>query len=659
MDVLWEYSSPIHILPDIVVFSGPRMRQETYLAEAHQGQNKYVALRVESTVILASSTSILHILFQLATNLPCSRLKLKLPNIGALRSKQKPPRDMVLEWKTWKLRKRNTIPLAILDIAIIATVLALDRISATRNGIANVPSTFPDPNTRVSTTNIIWSYGLLWTALPSFLMTLYRMSWDALVSAAAERQPFVELAQPRNKASSVRRTIMLDYRSYPSFYNWAIAFRRGHRLLCASMLLSTILSIALVPLAARLLTDEQTEFLSDLNVSVPATFDDEAINGQTDFQAFMTNAAAISIYKANPPAWSTTQYSFQPFEVNDKSISGNVTANITAYSALLDCQVKTASEFEVAYSNRIVQIKGSDRGCEFPKLSMQYAIVENVQLYTVAWSVQCSAAAHYSRFGVVTANFLDTSQTKFTNLTVLSCIPTYWKTQGRLTVSLIPAKLPTFANFLPEETSVTEIHPLFHTVLENSLPSYTTFNPSTYVADAWGHLVYTLAAQRNPQNPLNSTVIRAAMETLFSSFYVSLATTQLFVRDDNPQQLDAKLMEQTTRLFIVSPVAWTIAIIMFCVFVCNVLIIIHSERSTSILQEEPKGLLGSAALLQDSDVSEFVAQLRGSPPQVLNVRKTIKRSYNPDTAQCWYDHDRKRICLLGMQHNETTALEEH
>jgi hypothetical protein len=583
-------------------------------------------------------------------------MKLRLPRIRAIHFQKKHKTDLALEWKTWKLRKRNTISIALLDVSIIAIVLALDRVSATRNGIATVPSTPTGPSTHNSVNHSIWSYGLLWTALPAFLMTLYRMAWDALVNAASERQPFVELAQPGKEASSVRRTIMLDYRTYPSLYNWIIAFRRKHLLLSASMALSTILSIALVPLASHLLSNEPTDFRSEVKVNRPTAFDEGAAMGQSDLQGYMTNAAAISVYNANPPAWSTESYSFQPFEIDDKSITGNITANVTTYSALLDCQIKSASEFEIAYDNNEVNIKGIDRGCAFPPLS--YQLVENVQLYTLAWSTQCGAAVHYSRFGIVTANFLDSSPTKFTNLTVLSCIPSYWKTQGNLTMNMAPGKTAEFANFSPNETSATEIQPLFRTVLEGTLPTYFSFNPSSYVADAWGHLVYTLAAKQSPQNPLNSTVIKSAMETLYSSFFVSLANGQLFVPQNSLLQLDATLTERVSRLFVISPIAWIIAIIMSLVFICNILIIIHSETTTSILQEEPKGLLGSATLLQDSDVNGFVARLRGSPPEELKVRKTVKRMYAPDDAQCWYDPVERRICLLGLEHAETVLPEE-
>jgi hypothetical protein len=566
--------------------------------------------------------------------------------------------DEPAEWKTWKLWKRTTISLAILDITIIATVLVLERASTINNGIATIPSIPTAPVAHFSTSNMIWSYGFLWTALPAFLMSLYRIAWDGLVTATADRQPFVELARSKDKASSARRTIMLDYRSYPSLYNWAIAFHHQHYLLGFSMILSVVLSVALVPLTSHLFAAASTEVLSDMTVSLASAFDDEAVSSQTDLQVPMNIAAAVSIFGATPPPWSTAQYAFQPFDIKDNSTNGNVTARVIAYSSVLDCQVKTESEFSSTNNANTVTISGIDRDCAIPGILLDVSNKKNESLYALAWSnLQCGPKAHYSRFGIVTGSYLDASHTKFVNLTVLSCIPSYWRTYGRLTVNVVPGKPTRFANFLPEENNVTEFRPFLYTVVENNLPIYTAFDPtSSMSSDLWGRLIYLMASRQLPDNPLDSNVIKSSMETLYSSFFASMASTYVFKPSENAQQVDATLTERLTRLFIVSLVAWAVAIIMCLVFICNVFLIIHSETTTSILHEEPIGLLGSAALLQNSDVSDGVAQLRGNPPQVFNVRETVKECAL-DTSRCWYDFDTKRILVSGMWSNETAPSE--
>jgi hypothetical protein len=566
--------------------------------------------------------------------------------------------DEPAEWKTWKLWKRTTIPLAVLDVAIAIIVLALERTSTTHNGIATIPSIPTTPVVHFSASNMIWSYGLLWTALPAFLMTLYRMAWDTVVTATADRQPFIELARSKENASSVRRTIMLDYRFHPSLYNWVIAFRHKHHLLGFSMLLSVVLSVALVPLTSHLFTATLTEVVSNKTISVASTFDDEAVSVRTDLQAAMNIAASVSIFGATPPPWSTIQYAFEPFNVKDNTTNGNVTARITGYSGLLDCQVKTESEFSMTKTDSSVTINGVDRDCVIPDTSINIGNTSQ-PLYALAWStLQCGQKAHYSRFGIVTGGYSDSTQSKLANLTVLSCIPSYWQTSGWLTVNVVPNKPATFANFLSEENNATEFRPFFYTVVERNLPLYIANDPSNSMdSDLWGRLVYSMSDRQNPGSPLDPVFIKSSMETLFSSFIASMASTYAFKNSTSAREVDATVTERLTRLFVVSPVAWTVVIIMCLVFICNIFLIFHAERNKSILNEEPVGLLGSAALLQDSDLSNIIAQLRGKPPKQFNVREMVEKECAPDTSQCWYDFDTKRILVSGMMPEEKTSVE--
>jgi hypothetical protein len=552
------------------------------------------------------------------------------------------------EWKSWKLRKRATIPLALVDVGIIVAILTLERISATRNGIATIRSIPSAPTAHFSLANSVWSYGLLWTALPAFLMTLFHMAWEAVVTASADRQPFVELARPEDEAASMKRTVMLDYRNYPSWYSWLVAFRRGHHIIGVSLLLGIVLSVALVPLTSHLLTAAATVALSNITGTIPSVFDDQAINAQTDLQSAMNVAGAVSIFGASPPPWATEQYAFEPFDISQLNKSGNISTIVNAYSGLLDCEIKATADYRITYSSGTVTIDGTDRGCAIP--SIQIIVSTNVSLYALPWStLQCDSVAHYSRFGIITARSADFAPDKLENLTVLSCIPSYWRSSGRLTVEHAPGKTPVFADFVADENNVTEIRPFFYKVLENTLPDYTAFDPSnTFETDAWGRFVYQLASRRNITNPLDSQNIQSAMETLFSSFFASLASTSLFQPVTNAIQVDATFAEQVTRLFVVSPVAWTVAIILCLVLICNGFLIIYSEKNHSMLEEEPKGLLGSAVLLQDSGLFDLLSYLRGSPPAGIPVKRALKDNHELESVRCWYDAEAKLIRVSGL-----------
>ncbi|KIW00561.1 uncharacterized protein PV09_07915 [Verruconis gallopava] len=551
-------------------------------------------------------------------------------------------------WKSSLLKKRTLIPMVLLEVGIIVTILVLERLSASHNGITSVRSVPSIPILNFSITNISWSYGLLWTALPAFLMTLYRMAWDAVVNATADRQPFLELSHTEAEASNMRKTVMLDYRNYPSWYSWAIAFSRGHCIIGMAMLLSIVLSVAVVPLTSHLLAASSTFISAPINLTSSNSFDDQAVNAQTDLQAAINIAGAVSVFDATPPPWSTDQYAFDPFNTSDVAKVGNITANVTAYSALLDCRVLTGSDISVTSSDGTVTVQGIDRDCSMP--SQNLITSTNESIYMLSWStVQCDAAAHYSRFGIIAASASNTSANQLAHFTVLSCIPSYWTTQGQLTVEHTSSGSPAFAGFSANESSAQEIRPFFYKVLENSLSTYKSFDVSnTFQTDAWGRLVYQLASRMNSSDPLDSTNVKNSMETLWSSFFASLASTYLFPSTGTSRQFGGIFTEQVTRLFVVPPVAWTIAAVLCLVLICNIFLITYSRKREFVLKEEPRGLLGSAVLLQDSDLFNILTQLRGQPPAPIPVRRTLERTYKLDAIRCWYDRESNRIRVSGF-----------
>jgi Protein of unknown function (DUF3433) len=131
-----------------------------------------------------------------------------------------------------------------LTVIIVVAILTLDLISTKLKGLANIRVR----KDRVS--SLFLEQGLLWTTLPPLLMALYKLIWESAVSACSLRQPFIELAKDQGDGAPAEKSILLDYRSYPTFRSWFIAFRNGHYLIGISILFSLILSIFVVPLSA-------------------------------------------------------------------------------------------------------------------------------------------------------------------------------------------------------------------------------------------------------------------------------------------------------------------------------------------------------------------------------------------------------------------------
>jgi hypothetical protein len=208
-------------------------------------------------------------------------------------------------------------------------------------------------------------------------------------------------------------------------------------------------------------------------------------------------------------------------------------------------------------------------------------------------------------------------------------------------------KDPGYENFVPEGgISSSELRPLFSATLENVLPTYNSFDPSnTFQTDTLGLIVYELAHARNPHSPLDSDNIRSSMQDIYTSVFSAFACTSLFKQTQDADQVDAILSNWVTRLFVVSPVAWAIVAALLLVLVCHVWLIIKSEGSGSILREEPQGLLGSAALLQDSDVPDLVAVLRGKSPHSYDIRRVVEEEEMSRRILCWQNDEADRICL--------------
>jgi hypothetical protein len=77
----------------------------------------------------------------------------------------------------------------------------------------------------------IFDPGLLWTSLPSLIITLYNLSWGTIVTAVIDRQPFIELAVKKKVVAT--RSIALGYRTEPPIWNCIVALKNRHFLISA------------------------------------------------------------------------------------------------------------------------------------------------------------------------------------------------------------------------------------------------------------------------------------------------------------------------------------------------------------------------------------------------------------------------------------------
>jgi hypothetical protein len=559
-------------------------------------------------------------------------------------SPKKPIQVTPREWISWRLKKWFTIGLLLVEIEIIVVIIVLQRISSRNQGLRSVPQVQTDPTAPLSLSNI-WSYGLLWTFLPSFLMALYQMGFNAMIAGMTQRQPYVDLNNSEQDATTAGRTIMLDYRAYSTLYNWLVAFRMNHSFIGCALFLSSVTSIALVPLASHLFAAIPIVVTSNVNVTFPNTFESAPLSN-LDIQPAVTLARSVLTYGAQSPPWSTSKFAFEPFNVDQFHDQRNYTAPVTAYYGQVDCEildvptpdVSTTSTNDTSLSFHVL-----DRGCLVPSILIPVKL-------TIARSFgygACDDEVHNSRIGILSG--IPSSVTDFSNLTLVSCIPSYWKTAGILTISTAGGSPPKVESFTENGNDETEFRPTDVDIFETDLASYLQFDPKgLFNSDLFGTAVYEVAKKSNAQNPLDAATIKSSLESVFAAVFMYLTTTSLIQKADS-RTMVAQQTRSETRLVVVSPVFWIVLALLILAAICNVNLIFYIARSRSILEEEPKGLLGAAVLLHDSDVTKFVAHVPGQLPSDIGVRKMIKAQYNVMESKCWYDAESRTIKLTGLE----------
>ena len=563
----------------------------------------------------------------------------------------RPPRP---EWRSRSVKKKYSIFVLFLDVAIIITIIALERISVARNGIAVLPSMSPSEPS-LEWHQVIWTKGLLWTTFPTFLMALYRLAWDSIVTGAADREPFVELNKSRTSASDARHTILLDYRSHPSFSRWLVAIRLGHYVLGAGMLLNLLLSIALVPLSAHLFVASMVHIQSPTTVNFTQQFDSTVLSINTssngasipfvNYETVIDAASASLVHGARLPPWITPEYAFEPFQ--SRFIRGpnseNITVNASAFSGYLDCRIIERPDVILEIVGGTLSVQIYDRGCAVPAIKVAFGDGQKSVIYAESWSTNlCEKRTGASRIGAILGPNLG-------NFSIVSCIPSYWKTQGSLTVSFREQNDPEIIRFDPIQGSETLLDGSIYADLQYGLSTYKVFDPTNqFIADDFGRFIYEhLKRKLGSSTERNDSITKSAMEEVFSQL-ISFVNSQIFIRPRLSAPANALLSSPVTKLLVVKPIAYIIVGFLILVLICNACIIWRTETERSILREEPASLLGYAGVLDGSDITQFVADFRARHPEVDDMAGFVEKNYTCDRAKCYLDEISQKITLEGL-----------
>jgi hypothetical protein len=519
-------------------------------------------------------------------------------------------------WLPWALRLPSLLFFVFLDLALVCCLIVLSVRSSKHDGFATIGGQ------DVTSFGINWNLGLLWTTLPVLVFRILGLYWEWITSPISQRQPYVDIRKDGGATAS--KSILLDYLTVPILWRWWTASKNKHFLVGVCSFLTLVMSIVVSALSARLFAVKTVVTGADISVLFDTTFDASAINASVDWVPVLDTVSAINIYHGNALSWTDGFYAFQPYTVQGPTVAGsNVTASTKAYSAYLNCSV--LSDFDLEFDDPKLSMTANDRGCE---IAQDFDISDSQQMYFKTSSeISCSAAAWYSRLVFTAASYSSDSPTRVNETTVLSCITNYRVTTGKLVTTVTGHDLatsPTVASFHAE--AFDDTRPTLWRVFEQNIISPATLNAqqTTWSTSAFGTLVLYSAQQLGGNQYLSPDVLQRAVPEVFSSVYLTAVARHAFVPLEVPIEITGEMSQLTQRLFTVYWVAYIIIAILL-LSACTVLMaIVHVYTNTTVLEEEPAGLLAYAALLSKSPLMDLATALRAQGNR--RVVKTAAKS---------------------------------
>lgn len=511
------------------------------------------------------------------------------------------PREIQIPWLCW---------LFFTQLSVIAGMIALTVLSHRNSGFVDVPDPPKIFAGHPMLEKTLWSGGFLWTFVPTLLITLYGKLWDSVVSASADRQPYVELKKETGAPGNL--TILLEYRSCNSFTVWFTAFCRGHVVLGFCLFLSLLMSLMVVPLSSYFITDAVVSKNTTVLATLTTHFNETAFNEKSDLRTVMDSVSATLLQSGSPPPWTDLEYGFQSFSpLHDPGVA-NITTDVLGYSGYLDCNIIAESGYSFNATKNELSVSITDRGCPMSHiLDMTNA---GYTYFMESWTMtDCGYNGKYSRLGLLSGIYPsdETLNSSYpSNVSFISCIPSYWVTPGSLTVIFGVGRSPIINSFLRTGTPY-ELPFGARSLFEWSLQMVVGFDiqSSIYTSD-FGLHVLRLAIKANSTWPLQPEVLSNSTSILFTSIFAALSSTILLQQSDIPSNTTGIRTASTTRLIVILPVA-CILIVLVATMAALTGFLYHESLKKSILLEEPVGLLSYASILYGSVLIDWIAPFKG------------------------------------------------
>lgn len=215
------------------------------------------------------------------------------------------------QWRSITLRTRVIVSLILLEVSLAVATIALLALSNVRSGVATVGEFDASFSLSDLSRTQNWGKSLLWTFLPTLVMTLYRLFRESVVTALIVETPFIELQKTIKRGkTAAKRTICLDYRTKFALKAWLVAMQNGHILLGCGMLLSFVVSILLVPLASGLFYTQTDQRPRTATINITSIYEAANLNASVDYGAVFEVVSASWLYGATPPSGTNGVHAF-------------------------------------------------------------------------------------------------------------------------------------------------------------------------------------------------------------------------------------------------------------------------------------------------------------------------------------------------------------
>lgn len=559
------------------------------------------------------------------------------------------------QWRSTVLRPAIVFLLLTAEVSLVSSIIALWILSDLHTGFIKV--SFRGSASAIFSVQGALDRGqpLLWTTLPIFVLTLYRLFREAVVTALVVETPFIELYKSSSeRPTKVRKSIYVDYRASFSIIAWYKALKNSHTFLGLCILFSFVVSIALVPLAGGLFTEREELYATRAAINLLSTFDPIIDISIIDYGRLFDTVSASWIYTAPYPARTEGHFALPRIGPTQDLQNYTISLPVTTSQLSLDCQVIDNALFNTQAETTNIALEAFsaiDRDCA---ISGDVSVGNRSSSYLKAFSEQnCPDVAGRTRVVLfyVPSNFSGGMQ----DPTLISCIPSYWIANGTLSVSRstgFTGRLIEIPSFSEISRVIEELPNLKRKQFEQAVIYVQTINFGSKVI-ASSRLAELMARyiQSKSLDFTEKSMIEAA-STVYAAIYTMLSIDQFYPTLAQPIQKEGILRIPENRLHVVEPVAIAMLVILAILIVETVYLIIYLHKHPSILAEEPIGLLGAANLLHNSNISCLVAKFHHEPGFDGRLRRPVTQANtapgklkNPNTEdslserECWVERD--------------------